>query len=140
MSGLPGNQSEVFDSGNLVTGRKRSLEQGNIFAPVCHSVHRGVCPIACWDTLPLRARGRHSPWDQAPPRAEIPQDQRQASPWTRHPPGAETPHPGTVHAGRYRQQEGGTHPTGMQYCSILFSLRAKNASITSIHMEFILRY
>ena len=25
----------------FVTGRKRSLGQGNIFAPVCHSVHRG---------------------------------------------------------------------------------------------------
>ena len=27
---------------NLATARKRSLGQGNIFAPVCHSVHRGV--------------------------------------------------------------------------------------------------
>ena len=26
---------------HLFTGRKRSLEQGNIFTPVCHSVHRG---------------------------------------------------------------------------------------------------
>ena len=37
-----------------------------LFTPVCHSVHRGVCLCACWDTLP---------------RADIP--------WTRHtlPPG-----------------------------------------------------
>ena len=26
---------------NLVTARKRSLGQGNIFTPVCHSVHEG---------------------------------------------------------------------------------------------------
>ena len=26
----------------FITARKRSLEQGNIFAPVCHSIHRGV--------------------------------------------------------------------------------------------------
>ena len=26
---------------HLVTARKRSLGQGNIFTPVCHSVHRG---------------------------------------------------------------------------------------------------
>ena len=28
-------------------------------------------------------------------------------------PGAGIPHPGAVHAGRYGQQAGGTHPTGM---------------------------
>ena len=32
------------------------------------------------------------------------------SPWNRHPPCA-------VHAGRYGQQAGGMHPTGMQSCS-----------------------
>ena len=26
----------------MITARKRSLGQGNIFAPVCHSVHGGV--------------------------------------------------------------------------------------------------
>ena len=26
---------------SIFTARKRSLGQGNIFAPVCHSVHRG---------------------------------------------------------------------------------------------------
>ena len=31
----------------FVTARKRSLGQGNIFTPVCHSVHRGgVCVVA----------------------------------------------------------------------------------------------
>ena len=40
----------------VITARKRSLGQGNIFTPVCHSVHRGVvCVVAggwacvrCW--------------------------------------------------------------------------------------------
>ena len=37
---------------------QRSCGQGNIFTPVCHSVHRGgVCLSACWDTPP----SRHSP-------------------------------------------------------------------------------
>ena len=27
----------------IFTARKRSLGQGNIFTPVCHSVHRGIC-------------------------------------------------------------------------------------------------
>ena len=26
---------------NIITARKRSLEQGNVFTPVCHSVHKG---------------------------------------------------------------------------------------------------
>ena len=28
-------------SQHIIKARKRSLGQGNIFAPVCHSVHRG---------------------------------------------------------------------------------------------------
>ena len=35
---------------HFFTARKRSLRQGNIFAHVCHSVHRGVCLSACWNT------------------------------------------------------------------------------------------
>ena len=55
----------------------------------------GVCPSACWD---------------APP-----QDQRQTPPHR----GQRQAHttPGAVHAGRYGQQAGGTHPTGMHSCS-----------------------
>ena len=41
---------------------QRSCGQGNIFAPVCHSVHRGgVCLSACWDTTPP------PPLEQTPP-------------------------------------------------------------------------
>ena len=60
-----------------------------VFTCVCHSVHRGVCPIACWDTPPLGPEAG-TPWEQTPP--------------------------STVHAGRYGQQAGGTHHTGMQSC------------------------
>ena len=31
----------------LITARKRSLGQGNIFTPVCHSVHRGGGVCGC---------------------------------------------------------------------------------------------
>ena len=34
------------------------------------------------------------------------------------PPGADTPPPRAVHAGRYGQQAGGTHPTGMHCCNM----------------------
>ena len=46
------------------------------------------------DQVPLRTR--HTPWDQAPPLGPDP--------------------PCAVHAGRYGQQAGGMHPTGMQSC------------------------
>ena len=35
------------------------------------------------------------------------------------PPGADPPPPFAVHAGRYGQHSGGTHPTGMHTCSPL---------------------
>ena len=86
----------------------------------------GVCPIACWDTRP-ETRGRHPPWTRGrhPPRDQTP-------PRTRQPPGPETPQdqtslgpdlPGTRNpsvqthtAGRYGQQAGSMHPTGIHTC------------------------
>ena len=41
----------------LITARKRSLGQGNVFTPVCNSVHGGC--------LPLCMLGRH-PWADTP--------------------------------------------------------------------------
>ena len=37
----------------ILTARKRRLGQGNVFTPVCHSVHRGVWSRgdACWGGL-----------------------------------------------------------------------------------------
>ena len=63
---------------------------------VSHSVHRGVSSSV--------HAGIHPP-GQTPP-----------SPLGRHPPGADTPRP--MHAGRYTQQAGSTHPTGMHACLI----------------------
>ena len=72
-------------------------------ACVKNSVHRGwgVCLIACWDTPRDHRQAQPSP-----------RGQRQAPPRADNPP----PPPGTVHAVRYGQQVGGTHPTGMQSC------------------------
>ena len=76
--------------------------EGYVFTRVYHSVHGGGgCPIAC-------CAGIHPP-----PKSTPPLDQRQIS--HRHPPGA-------VHAERYGQQAGGTHPTGMQSCYFYISI------------------
>ena len=75
---------------SFVTARKRSLGQGNIFSSVCQE----FCLSTCWDT----------PWSRHPPPRG-----------TRHPPRDQAP-PCTVHAGRFGQQAGGMHPTGMQSC------------------------
>ena len=67
-----GWQTECF----LVTAHKQSLGQGNIFAPVCHSVHRGEYLTPPWDL------------EQTPPRDQI----HQPLPGTRcTPPGPATP-------------------------------------------------
>ena len=60
--------------------------------------------------------GRYPPGPGTPPgtRYTPPPDQVHP-PRTRYPPGRYTPSE-AVHAGRYGQQAGGTHPTGMQSC------------------------
>ena len=120
---LPGNQ--------IFTARKRSLGQGNIFAPVCHSVHRGVYPCMLVYTPQCRPPGTRG---RQPPRSRPPRtrgrhplrsrplwDQRQAHPtrsrhplagapphtpsrytlWAGTPPWAGTPLAGTAPLGRY---------------------------------------
>ena len=62
---------------DIITTRKQSLGQGNIFAPVCHSVHRGE----------YLGRYNPPPWAGTPPGRYTP---RQV-----HPPGRYTP--GQVH-------------------------------------------
>ena len=124
----------------LVTARKRGLGQGNILAPVCHSVHRGKYLARCpsWQVHSLgwyTPLGRNTPW-QAHPLGQVPplagttpspwagtpkqvQPPGRYPPWQLHPPGrytspwVGTPSPRAVHAGRYRQQAGSTHSTGM---------------------------
>ena len=70
------NRIELSQLGqDLFYQLQQSCGQGNIFTPVCHSVHGGgLCLNACWDT---------NPPDQAP------------APRNRHPQGADTPPPGT---------------------------------------------
>ena len=53
------------------------------------------------------------PWQGRPPLA------RQTPPSKADPPGKETPSC-TMHAGRYGQQAGGMHPTGMQFLFLNF--------------------
>ena len=82
--------------------------EGYVFTPVSQSfcsqgrvsvpVHAGIPPGPEADT----------PHDQ---RQTPPHDQRQTTPG----PEADPP-PFAVYAGRYGQQAGGTHPTGMQSC------------------------
>ena len=78
---------------------QRSCGQGNIFAPVCHSVHRGgVCLGACWDTTPP---------EQTPPRSRHPP--KQTPPGSRHPPEADTPQADTPQSRPPQSRH--THPS-----------------------------
>ena len=79
--------------GSLITARKRSLGQGNIFTPVCHSVHRGGEYLT-----------RYPPRDQVhpprtrytPPGPGTPPRTRYTPPGTRYtPPRTRYPPPGT---------------------------------------------
>ena len=63
----------------IITARKRSLGQDNIFAPVCHSVHSGVLPHCMLGYTP-QTRGRHPSQEQTPPRTR-----------GRYPPGSRQP-------------------------------------------------
>ena len=69
----------------LVTARKRSLGQGNIFRSVCQEFcsQGGVCLSACWDT-------HTHPGSRHPPIADTPAP-RANTPWEQTPPGADTP-------------------------------------------------
>ena len=98
----------------IFTSRKRSLGQGNIFTPVCHSVPRG--DASSWGVLPPRCLlpGGASSWGGVlPPRGC-------ASSRGLLPPGGcfllggawWSPPPPTATAA------GGTHPTGMHSCMI----------------------
>ena len=82
------------------------------------SVHAGISPPP--------PPGPGTPWSRHPPGTRHPQSRhpRQGRhplgpgtpPWSRHPPPPRADPPGAVHAGRYGQQAGGMHPTGMQSC------------------------
>ena len=102
----------------IITTRKQSLGQGNIFAPVCHSVHRG-------GEIPDPPGSRHPPWEQNPPVTRYtpgeqtpPLDQVHplgpgTPPWDQvHPPGADTHPPGPGTPPRSRHPPGTGNPPG----------------------------
>ena len=85
---------------------QRSCDQGNIFAPVCHSVHGGGGSTSVHAGIPppqkqTPPRSRHPPKadtllprQQTPLEADTPQEQtprKQTPPGSRHPPRADTP-------------------------------------------------
>ena len=82
---------------------QRSCGQGNIFTPVCHSVHGGCLPQCMlgyhtpradtplsWHPPGADPPGADTLWEQTPPRAETPPP-RADPPRSRHPPRADTP-------------------------------------------------
>ena len=68
----------IFMDISIIAARKRSLGQGNIFAPVCHSVHRGEYLTPPWSRHPPGTR--YTPWSRHPPH---PRDQ--VHPWEQTP-------------------------------------------------------
>ena len=97
----------------IITARKWSLGQGNIFAPVCHSVHRGGLPgrrpprREAPPTPPeggtpgrRHAPAKDTPWKEAPPRPTP-----KGGNWGGSGPG---PHP----RGKLRRINPGSHPRG----------------------------
>ena len=110
------NISSTFRIIHVITTRKRSLGKGNIFTPVCHSVHRGVVVVSqhalqmvclaagggvlsCSRGVP--GRGGLLPWGI--PGAEGVCSQGWGAPWM-------------------ATAAGGTHPTGMLSCLAMFLL------------------
>ena len=67
-------------------------------------LHVPVCPQGGGTGVPVQV----PPWAGTPPPGQV-HPPGKVPPWQVHPPGA-------VHAGRYGQQAGGTHPTGMNSC------------------------
>ena len=115
------SQNEVGNSGILVTARKRSFGQGNVFTLVCHSVHRGR-----GSAQPPRMqtpRIGQTPWMQTPHGWADPPGCR--PPWMQTPRVGQTPLPGCrpprgwADTPPYSQQAGGTHPTGIHTCIVM---------------------
>ena len=103
-----GTPTHEFGTKTYYYWPQRSCGQGNIFTPVCHSVHRGegVCLSACWDSTP---QSRHTTPEQTPPSRHPPPPWAD-TPQSRHPPGADTPQAQTLPGGRHTPQS--RHPPG----------------------------
>ena len=79
----------------VITARKRSLGNRYIFAPYCHSVHRGEY------LTPGTPRTRYTPQEQTPPRP--------GTPWDQVPP---PPRPGTPPWDQVHPPQDQVHPPG----------------------------
>ena len=120
---------------NIITSHKRSLEQGNVFTCVCHSVHRWgeevtlLCRFLSGCVIPCSSSGCLYLWSHFPsgrdlldrdptsqtetPWTETPFGQRH--PWTENPPPRTEIPPCMV---------GSTHATGMNsYFTLLLVVR-----------------
>ena len=86
-------------TGNLVTALKRSLQRLCFYTSLSVILFGGGCLPQCIHPL-----GADTPllWSRHPPEQTPGADPRE-----------QTPPSCAVHAGGYRQQAGGTHPTGM---------------------------
>ena len=69
---------------------------------------------------------------QVPPRPGTPPQDQVHSPGTRYTPWDQVHPPGAVHAGRYGQQAGGTHPTGMYSCYVIIPGRIINMETQNV--------
>ena len=109
---------------------QRSCGQGNIFAPVCHSVHGGEGVSASVHAGIPPPRADTTPQEQAPPGEQTPPweqtspSEADTPPGSRHPPrsrhtplGADTPReqtpPGSRHTPQSRHPAGSRHPLGV---------------------------
>ena len=85
----------------IFNARKRSLGQGNVFTPVCHSVHRGEGGLS---NPPMQIpQGWADPLDAEPPRCRPPGLGRPPAGWADPQRAGQTPHPPPIRStsGRY---------------------------------------
>ena len=116
------------------------MGQGNIFRSVCQEFcsEGGCLPHCMLGYIPLDRR-------QAPPGVDLspgtdPQEQTPPEPEAgSYPPPSRSPSPhGAAHAGKYGQQAGSTHPTGMQSsCRFLHYLDLKKFSKCEIRCHLL---
>ena len=80
---------------SIFTAGKRSLGQGYIFTGICHSLIRGVCLSACWDTLPAKETppsSKEPPLLQGDPPRRLPSKETpQGDPSSKRPLSRKTP-------------------------------------------------
>ena len=97
---------------------QRSCGQGNIFTPVCHSVHRGGSASVHAGIPP---QSRHPPQEQTLPQSRHHPPLGADTPQSRHPPKQTPPKqtPPWKQTLAYSLRAAGTHPTGMHSCFVM---------------------